>query len=193
VPEAAAELLAELREQAGVAAHYYAQVNERLVCLPQEIAQGVDAAAIAKAMSESLRQQLAATGLQETASSLNVSAKEMKAVTATVASALRPLTQEYKSISATVSSELTKLTMASRQLQDHNARLIVRERSSVWVWQGLLALVLFLVGGLCGVVLEKRQTRDILSGMVSQIEQIQTPPAPLNPPTKRHSNKVLSH
>ena len=192
VPEAAAQLLAELREQTKAAGNYHAQVDGRLARLPQEIAQGVDAGAIAKAMSESFRQQLVATGLQETAAILNLAAKEIKPLATNIASALKPVTQEYKGISATISAELGKLTAASRHVQEHNARLILQERSNVWVWQGLLALVLFLVGGLCGIVLEKRQTTDILGGIVTQIEQIQTPSAPLVPPAKGHSNKAQS-
>jgi len=193
VPEAAAQLLAELREQTKAAGNYHAQVDGWLARLPQEIAQGVDVGSIAKAMSESFRQQLVATGLQETAAILKVAAKEIKPLATNIASALKPVTQEYKGISATISAELGKLTAASRHVQEHNAQLILQERSNVWVWQGLLALVLFLVGGLCGIVLEKRQTTDILSGIVTQIEQIQTPPAPSVPPGKGHSNKAQSH
>ena len=193
LPEAAAQLLAELREQTKAAGHYHAQLDGRLARLPQEIAQGVDTGAIAKAMSESFRQQLAVTGLQETAAILNLAAKEIKPLATNIASALKRVTQEYKGISGIISAELGKLTAASRHVQEHNARLILQERSNVWVWQGLLALVLFLVGGLCGIVLEKRQTTDILSGIVTQIEQIQTPPAPSVPPGKGHSNKAQSH
>jgi len=193
LPEAAAQLLAELREQTKAAGHYHAQLDGRLARLPQEIAQGVDTGAIAKAMSESFRQQLAVTGLQETAAILNLAAKEIKPLATNIASALKRVTQEYKGISGIISAELGKLTAASRHVQEHNARLILQERSNVWVWQGLLALVLLLVGGLCGIVLEKRQTTDILSGIVTQIEQIQTPPAPSVPPGKGHSNKAQSH
>jgi len=76
-------------------------------------------------------------------------------------------------------------------MQEHNARLIVQERSNAWLWQGLLALVLFLVGGLCGILLEKRQTTDVLSNVGAQIERIQSPPAPMFPP-KVHSRKGVS-
>src|SRR5690349_10114845 len=139
VPDALAEFLAELRAQTTAAGEYHAQVNERLASLPHEIAAGVDASAIAEAMSESFRQQLAATGLQDTTALLNLSAKEIKALSANIVTTLRPVTQEYKGISATIAAELGKLTAASRQLQEHNARLIVRERSNAWLWQGLLA------------------------------------------------------
>ena len=189
VPDALAELLAELREQTATAGEYHAQVDERLAQLPKEIAAGVDANAIAKAMSESFRQQLTMTGLQDTAGLLNLSAKELKTLSANITSALKPVAQEYKGISGTITAELGKLAAASRQLQEHNAQLIVQERSIAWVWQGLLALVLFLAGGLSGIVLEKRQTADTPSGIVSQIEQIHPPPAPLVPPAKRKVHK----
>ena len=96
VPDALAEFLAELREQTKAMGDYHAQVDGRLARLPQEIAQGVDATAIAKAMSESFRQQLAATGLQDTAALLNLSAREIKTLAANIATALKPVTQEYK-------------------------------------------------------------------------------------------------
>ena len=75
----------------------------------------------------------------------------------------------------------------SVNLQEHNAQLFVQERSNRWLWQGLLGLALFLIGGVSGIVLEKRQTTDLLNNIGTQIEQIQTPASPLavrNP----HSN-----
>jgi hypothetical protein len=187
VPDALAEFLAELREQTKAAGDYHAQVDERLEHLPQEIAAGVDAGAIAKAMSEKFRQQLAATGLQDTATLLDISAKEIKTLSGNIAAALKPVTQEYRGISATISSELTKLAIASANLREHNAQLFVQERSNRWLWQGLLGLALFLIGGVSGIMLEKRQTTDLLNNIGTQIELIQTPASPLavrNP----HSN-----
>ena len=187
VPDALAEFLAELREQTKAAGNYHAQVDERLAYLPQEIAAGVDAGAIAKAMSEKFRQQLAATGLQDAATLLNASTKEIKTLSGNIAAALKPVTQEYRGISATISSELTKLATASANLREHNAQLFVQERSKRWLWQGLLALALLLIGGVSGIVLEKRQTTDLLNNIGTQIERIQTPANALAVP-KPHSN-----
>ena len=191
VPDALAEFLAELRTQTTVASEYHSKLDGRLARLPHEIAAGVDASAIATAMSESFRQQLSATGLQDTAALLNLAAKEIKAMAGNIAAALKPVTQEYKGISATISAELGKLTAASKQLHQHNARLIVRERSNAWLWQGLLALVLLLAGGLCGIVLETRLTTDVLSKIGAQLDRIQRPPAPMVPP-RVHSRKGVS-
>lgn len=179
VPEAVRDLLEELREQTKASSEYRAQVDWRLARLPHEIAEGVDAGAIAKAMSESLRQQIAATGLQDATALLNASAREIKALSGQMSVTLKPVTQEYRSISATISAELTKLATASRHVQEHNARLILQERSRSWQWQGLLALVLFLAGGLCGIAIEKRQTADDLTNINAQIQRIQTPQVPM--------------
>jgi hypothetical protein len=62
LPDVLAEFLAELRAQTKAAGSYHDKLDERLARLPDEIAQGVDPSAIAKAMSESFRQQLAGCG-----------------------------------------------------------------------------------------------------------------------------------
>ncbi len=179
VPEAVRDLLEELREQTRTSSEYHTQVDRRLARLPQEIAEGVDAGAIVKAMSESFRQQVTATGLQDATALLNASAHDIKILSGQISAALKPVTQEYKGISATISGELTRLAAASRHVQEHNARLMVQEHSRSWQWQGLLALVLFLAGGLCGIAIEKRQTADDLTNIYAQIERIQTPPVPI--------------
>src|SRR5271166_5722236 len=92
VPDALAEFLAELRAQTTAVGEYHTQLDGRLARLPHEIAAGVDASAIAKAMSESFRQQLAATRLQDATALLHLSAKEIKALTANLATAVRPAT-----------------------------------------------------------------------------------------------------
>jgi hypothetical protein len=178
VPDALAEFLAELREQTKAAGNYHAQVDKRLAHLPQEIAAGVDAGAIAKAMSESFRQQISATGLQDAATLLNASAKEIKTLSGNIAAALKPLTHEYRGISTTISSELTKLAIAAENLREHNAQLFVQERSNRWLWQGFLGLALLFIGGVFGIVLEKRQTTDLLKNIGTRVERIQTPASP---------------
>lgn len=79
-----------------------------------------------------------------------------------------------------IPAELGSLTAALRQLQEYNARLIVQERSGrLDVVRSLsLALVLFLAGGLCGIVLEKRQTTDVLSYVVLRLSESRRRPLP---------------
>jgi hypothetical protein len=174
VPDAIAELLIEVREQTAAAAEYHAQLDRRLASLPQEITAGVDAGAIATGMGEAFRQQLTATGLENTATLLRNASREMTALTGQITTSLRLLTRNYKIMAATISAELEKLTIVSDRLQEHNARLLQQERKSAWLWQGVLALVLFLAGGLCGILVEKHQTTDVLSEVGAQIQQPRT-------------------
>ena len=191
VPDALREFLLELREQTKAAGEYHAQLDQRLARLPQEIAAGVDAAQIAKAMSESFRQQVTATGLADAAALLNASAADCKAVSANIAITLK-LPQQYKGVAATISAELEKLTAASRDLRQHNARLLEQEREASWLWIGAISLVVFLAGGLCGTLFENGETADVLNNINAQIQRIQVlaaSPAVSPSPTRRGRNK----
>jgi hypothetical protein len=70
-------------------------------------------------MSESFRQQLAATGLQDTAALLGTCATTIKTVSGDIAAALKPVTLEYKGIASLISTELVKLTAASRSVEEY--------------------------------------------------------------------------
>jgi hypothetical protein len=184
LPDALAEFLAELRAQTKVAADYHGILDKRLAGLPLEITAGVNTAAIAKDMGEALRQQLTATGLENAANLLRNSAREITALSTQISATLKPVSQEYKTISSTISVELTKLTNAAGRLESHNAHLFEQERTNSRLWQGMLALVLFLSGGLCGIEMEKRQTADELTGSYSRMERVQTPQIPSIAPKK---------
>jgi hypothetical protein len=172
VPDALATFVAELREQTKISADYCNRLEARLAGLPREIADGVDAVAIAKAMSESFRQQVVSAGVREAAALLHASARDAKTLSNQISATLKPLLNEYKSISATISAELAKLMAASRHLEHHNARLITEQYPSRQLWQCLLALVLFLIGGICGILIESHRISDDLANIHAQIERI---------------------
>jgi len=178
IPDAMAEFLEAFRQETKAAAECNARMDERLASLPRDIAAGVDPAAIAKKMSESFRQQIAASGLRESAALLDVAAKESRAAAGEVSATLNPATQDFKRVVATIAAELAKLITASRQVQDHNARLMEQERRASWLWIVGGVLVVFLVGWLCGLVFEKGQTTDFLAHLDTQIQRIQTPAVP---------------
>jgi hypothetical protein len=178
VPVALAELLAELRGQAKAAAHYHGQVDARLAILPQEIAAGVDPGAIAKAMSEVFRQQLSDTGLQDSAALLQAATGSIKSLAFDATASLKPAAQEIRGIASAIANETAKLVTAARKVEEHNERLIMQQRSNRWGMLALAALVLFLLGGVAGIVVEKRQTTDLLSNVGEQIERMRTPATP---------------
>lgn len=84
IPDAAVELLTELRAQAKTAAAFHSQIGERLANLPGEIAKGVDTAEIVLTVSEGIRQQIEGTALENTATLLRESAKEINALSSLV-------------------------------------------------------------------------------------------------------------
>jgi hypothetical protein len=184
LPDALGEFLAEIRAETKASADYHSSFDTRLAGLPGEIAAGVNMAAIAKEMGEALRQQITATGLENTTDLLRNSSREITALSGQISATLKPVSQEYKTISSTISTELTKLTNAAEQLEYHNTHLFEQERTNARLWQGMLALVLFLSGGLCGIEIEKRQTAEELATIHSQIEHVQTQPVPSFAPKK---------
>jgi hypothetical protein len=175
VPDAVAEFLTEVRSQAAASSEYRSQVDQRLAYLPGEISAGVDVAAIAKAMSEAFRQQLAATGLKDTVELLRASAADVTALSGQIAAALKLATRDYQTVSSTITGEVTKLTSTSRELQRQNAQLVAQERSNSWLSLTMMGLLLFVVGMVFGIALEKRQTTDDLANIYGQLGRIQTP------------------
>jgi hypothetical protein len=143
IPDALAEFLEEFRSKANAEAEYCAKVEARLANLPREIADGIDPATVAKAMSESFRQQLAASGLQDTASLLKAAVITLKSLSGEVSTELKPL-------AATFSDETKKLLASARQIAEENARLLLQQKKTKWVWACLLGIVLFLLGSLYG-------------------------------------------
>jgi hypothetical protein len=161
LPHAFGEALTEFRAQAKASREYRAAVEERLARLPQEIASGIDLDRMTQTMGESFRQQLTNVGLENTVSLLRSSVQSLSTLSSDISAASTLLGQEHKSVSATISIEIGQLRAASRQLREHNAKLIVQERWNAWLWQVLLSLLLFVAGGFCGVALEKRGISDV--------------------------------
>jgi hypothetical protein len=189
VPEALGEFLAELRAQTSAAKDYHGQVDARLAALPQEIAAGVDPVAVARAMSENFRQQLSQTGLQDTAQLLKIATEAINRLSADLIATLKPAAAEYSAIVATIGAEVKKLDGAARVVAEHNARLVARERSNRWMLTVAAVFIAFLVGGLAGIVLEKRQTTDLLSNIGAQIEKVQTQVLPIAAASRKNGKQ----
>jgi hypothetical protein len=117
-------------------------------------------------MSESFRQQLAASGLQDTASLLKAAVITLKSLSGEVSTELKPL-------AATFSDETKKLLASARQIAEENARLLLQQKKTKWVWACLLGIVLFLLGSLYGQVLEKRNTTDSFENISFHLQRIE--------------------
>jgi hypothetical protein len=133
----------------------------------------VDPDAIAKAMSESFRQQLATTGLQDSAQLLGRSVAGLRKLSGDLSESMRPLTSQYAGIGTAVTRELTKLINASAELRQHNANLVGRAADERWQWKLFFCLFLLCVGFFCGLALEKRSTTDAIVDLEAQVAQTQ--------------------
>ncbi len=144
IPDAAGELLQEMR----AAKEYHAQIDARLAGLPQEIAAGVDPAAIAKEMSHSFRQQLGQTALHDTASLMKAAVITLKGLNAEVATNLKPL-------SAELSEKITILLATLKQVNEFEQRAPVDrgKSNSAIALQAFLFLAVFVFGGVAGYLL----------------------------------------
>lgn len=178
VPDALADAMTELRELTTAASDYHAKVDERLANLPREIADGLDVGN----MAEAFRQQFAATGLQKSAGLLRDSSREITALSNQISAGLAPLSQKYETVTAAIETGVTRLSAAAEAVQRQNIQLMTEQHS--WLVQAIFALVLFLLGGLCGVLFEKGQTTEVLSNINRQIERLQTPVTPPVQPDK---------
>ena len=76
-----ADFLKALREIRQSIASYQSQLDQRLVQLPAQIAEGIDPEAIAATINESLRQQCVQSTIPATAEALAVAAAQMKRAT----------------------------------------------------------------------------------------------------------------
>ncbi len=191
LPDALAESIAEMRTLAKASAEYHAKVDQRLAALPGQIAAGVDVNAIAEAMSEAFRQQLGASGLRDTAALLRASASEITGLGNQMAAALRPATMDYQTVATAITREVHQLTAASTNLRKANAQLIAREKLTHWWWYLMMSSILFLLGILCGIVIEKSQTSDALLNLTNKIQQPQAPIVTVVPAPKPNHRQTL--
>jgi hypothetical protein len=148
IPDALTEFLLEFRLRADAEAEFCGQVNARLAKLPQEIAEGVDPAVVAKAMSESFRQQLATSGLQETAALLKAAVITLKTLSGELTNVIKPV--------AMMHSEETKTLLTTvHRMEEENARESSRTRAMRWILVCFALVVTFLLGEFSGEVSER--------------------------------------
>jgi hypothetical protein len=188
------EAYGKLQQEVKTNASYHEKLNRRLSQLPEEIAEGVQPAAIAKAMSESFRQQLAQTGLQDTGRVLNSSVKDLKTVAGELAQAVKPIQERYGSIGSSIEAEIKKLDYASRQLRQQMENLIAQSNDDRWLWRIGFWVILLFVGFFLGTFWEKNETTSMILELQQQIAQLKqtlkTPPVTLPPSvTLKHPKK----
>jgi hypothetical protein len=170
----------EFKKQIQTNANYHDKLTERLNQLPQEIADGVKPEAIAKSMAEAFRQQIAATGIQETKTILSAATTDLKKVTRELDAAVQPITDRYGALSeqiqrqaAIIGQEAGKLARTADILINKNAEQLGEIKTLNWHWYAVVAVVLLLIGCLTGITWEQRNVADLVGALQGQIAELQ--------------------
>jgi hypothetical protein len=155
-----ADFLKALREIHQSIAIYQAQLDQRLVQLPAQIAEGIKPEAIAAKINESLRQQFVQSTIPATAEALAVAAAQMKKATSEFARSASTLGDSYRGAAedarrAVANLESTSCHAISRT--KHAAEELVRDLGEDYRWSlfALLSIAL-LVGIGLGMLVEQR-------------------------------------
>jgi hypothetical protein len=212
LPEAIASEQAKLREllfqahadfqkEVQTSAGYHDRLNERLSRLPSEIAAGVRPEAIAKTMSESFRQQILQSGLQDTQKLLAGSVGDLRRTTQGLDEAVKPLSERYTTLAGQIDRQArdletqgNSLVRTAETIQRKNNELLAEMRSLHWTSVLALGIVALLVGVFAGITWEQRNVASLVGDLQNQISQFQqelkaaAPPA-IQPPAKQLKKK----
>ncbi len=161
-------------------ASYHEKLNERLNQLPVEIANGVKPEAIVKVMTESFRQQIQKTGLQETQALLSVATNDLKKTTKDLCAAIEPITAQYNDLAykvekraANLNTQGNNLAQTAEKIQKKNAELVAQAQNVSW-WS-IVALTVFalMAGVFGGITWEQHNVADLVVGLQNQIGKLQ--------------------
>jgi hypothetical protein len=164
---------------------YHDQLNERLSRLPDEIASGVKPDDIAAAMAERFRQQIAQTGLEESADILRRSLPDIRAVVNNLDLTIHRFKEQSRTVDQSIEIHSRKL---GQMVDEHRWESEKLHRFSSQNRWGLLtgaALIVFALGAMLGFFWSARSSNATLRDMQQQldrIEQAAKAPAAVSPP-----------
>ena len=130
-------------------ATYHEKIEARLSQLPAEIAKGLDPAAIATRIGESLRQQLQNAGLQETANDIRAVSSQMTATATGMQKTLAAVSDPHSGVFPRVDAALSRMETNLGQAVNHTADLstkLYRQARPTLPWVVVAALLLVICG-----------------------------------------------
>jgi HAMP domain-containing protein len=171
--ELGGQLTRELNATLKNTAAYHQKLEQRLSQLSAEFAQGVKPELIAKKMSESFRQQIAQTGLDDTGKALSILAQQLRKSIGEFDQALQPITDRYRSLGSTVENETNRIVQATGRLRQETERLLTQTRDDRWFWKVLLLVVVLAGGFVLGLKWESNNASTVLVDLEQQVQQLQ--------------------
>ena len=180
-----ADFLKALREIHQSIAIHQVQLDQRLVQLPAQIAEGINPEAIAATINESLRQQFVQSTIPATAEALAVAAAQMKKAASEFARTASTLGDSYRGAAEDARRAVANLESTSSQGISSTKRAaeeLVRVLGEEYRWSlfALLSIAL-LVGIAIGVLVEQRLS---LPPHTAQGTPVVQQPQPIKPRIK---------
>jgi hypothetical protein len=156
-----AELLAThvatIEATAKAAQTYHQQIEDRVTRLPADIARGISPAAIAQAITESLRQEFVRSGLPATAEALAVVSKQLQQTTREFQRASDQLSDAHHGAATEAARAIervyTSVRQATEATQGTMQQFRQRFRLDYWWSVGTLVPMALLMGILLGFIL----------------------------------------
>lgn len=127
-------------------AAYHQQLEARLTQLPEQIAKGINPAAIAACVGESLRQQLQDTGIQDTANELRTASSQTSAAVTGMQRTLAEVSDPRTGVFPRVDKALSTIQANLSQTADLSSKLYRQARPGLP--RGVVAALLVVVLGL---------------------------------------------
>lgn len=126
---------------------YTANLDSRIVQLPDELEAGLDPERIAKMLGESLRQHFLQSGLPETARALSINCLQMKETQKLLEDVLEQLCHPERGVFARVTDANQSLSHALETRAGMVDSLLIRQERNVWrVWLPIIASAALVLG-----------------------------------------------
>lgn len=170
ITSALATSLATLQAVADRSAAYHRDLDTRLSILPAAIAEGIHPPAIAQAIAEHLRQQVAQTGLPVTANALALTAQELSealAVAQQTVRSLGPWTQAATEARHSVEQVRTTVAQTAAEARATVTRLQAQFTADYRHALSLLCVAALVLGVFLGI--EVQQWRDARASAVPPV------------------------
>jgi hypothetical protein len=189
--KAALESMQAMQESS---AAWHEQLDDRLLSLPSEIAQGISPRAIAERLAESLRQHFVQSGIPQTAEALALAAKKMNDTTVEFQRVAAALAGCYASTVKNADSAIADITRNIRQATDDARRSMAEIRTSFFFDYKLSLAVLSSSALVLGLILGYFMN-DWLHPAPEQPAPVSAHAAQLTPPSppQHIRNKTKSH
>jgi hypothetical protein len=151
--------VATIEATAQSAQTYYQHLEDRVTRLPADIADGIRPAAIAQAITESLRQEFVRSGLPATAEALAVLSKQLQQTTSDFQRASDQLTEAHHGAAMQAARAIervyTSVWQAAEATQGTMRQFRQRFRLDYWWSVGTLVPAALLMGILLGFILHR--------------------------------------